>query len=166
MHQGKQLKDAADKQKNKGVFAKEIGISRDTLYKLYKKQVIPVKYVERLLELGVRLTGSDITKFYSKPGYPLLKLSGSPSSVNGQNKHISKHENKNAHSTLNTLSLAALIQMTLEDLLQLQSVQEDIELLKTINLVIQLKKDLKHLEELTAELKKDNEFLKKLLEKK
>lgn len=65
MHQGKELKEVADKQKNKTVFAKEIGISRDTLYKLYKKQVIPVKYVEKLRTMGIHLTKPDNTKTYN-----------------------------------------------------------------------------------------------------
>lgn len=164
MHQGKELREIAEKQKHIGKFAKQIGISRDTLYQLFKKQSIHPKHLEKLRTMGISLTASDNTKYYATKGHPLLRVG---SATNGKSKHITKSDISERNLTPpNSISVASLISLSLDELLKLQQDQDDPELLKTVNLVIQMKKDIEHLEKDNKKLERDNEFLKEMLKQK
>lgn len=161
MHQGKELREIAEKQKHIGKFAKQIGISRDTLYQLFKKQSIHPKHLEKLRTMGINLTPSDNTKYYSTKGHSLLRVSGTPRlSANSTGKHIVNSTNINRPSTYkgvdNSTPMNDLILMTIEDLILLQKQQEDVETVKAIQQIISYK-------QYTESLERENKLLKDMI---
>lgn len=143
-HQGKELRQIAERHESITLFAKELGIVRDTLYKLFKRQTIPAKYVEKLRTMGINFTQPDGTKpdgtgtyrMNFRRQYPYTKASGE-------------------------LSMNDLILLSIEQLFSLQNEQEDLQMVKAIQQVIAYKQYAEGLERENKLLKEMIELLKK-----
>lgn len=127
MHQGKELRQIAERQESITLFAKDLGIVRDTLYKLFKKQTIPSKYVEKLRTMGFMLTNSYATKTDNK------------NNSNGVDKNTQKYLSSTRTEHPEVLSMSDMIHMSLNDLMALQKTQEDVQHVKDMQAVISYK---------------------------
>lgn len=147
MHQGRELKQEVDKRGSKSVFARELGVSRDTLYKMYKRATLKPYHVEKLRKLGIVLTSTYTTK------------SDERKDLKGDENHTGKYLTSNRYPIVNgkALTMATMISMSIADLMVLQKAQEDVETVKAIQEVITHKQTLEALQ-------RENSLLKEIIE--
>lgn len=148
MHQGKELKLAVDRsEKTATAIAGEIGVSRDTLYQLFKKPTLKPYYVDKLQSIGILITSAYNTSSYTKKVFK------------GDENHTGKYLPSNRYPIVNgkALTMATMISMSIADLMVLQKAQEDVETVKAIQEVITHKQTLEALQ-------RENSLLKEIIE--